>query len=752
MVIDEQVYLLGIRHHGPGSAMSLRAALAEIQPEAMLLEGPPEGDALLALTDHAEFRPPVGLLLYAEEDLSRHTVYPFVEYSPEWQAIRYAREHHIPVQFFDLPRAHDLAEETPSTEDDTEHETSDDLPDTAALLERQDPLMLLAQAAGYDDGERWWEQVVEERRNGLAVFEAIGEAMGAVREHIEQELPIAPREARREAWMRKTLRAARKHHQRIAVVCGAWHVPALARKVKVSEDNALLKGLPKCKVAATWIPWSYGRIGAASGYGAGVRAPGWYRHLWETHHRPDRARAVASGWLTRVAGLLREEGLPISPASVIEAVRLAETLAALRERPLPGLSELNEATVTTLCFGDATPLQLIESRLIIGEALGQVPPEAPLPPLQEDLARLQKRLRLKPEAVEKELSLDLREPLALERSTLLHRLQLLGLPWGEPRQSRGRGTFKEVWRLQWQPEFALRLIELGGRGATVAEVCHAVAAERLTAADLPGIVALVDALLLADLSTALEGAVEELAKKAAVAGDVGELMDALPGLANILRYGNVRGNPGAVLEHVVEGLNARICVGLPAACQSLDDDRAQTLVKRLLGVNTAVGLLDRETDSERWWGVLMRLVEREDIHGLIGGACYRLLLGAGKLDGEEAARRFSLALSRAVEPAAAGAWVEGLLTDSGLLLLHDERLWGVVDGWLCTLGEDAFTAVLPLLRRTFAGFEGPLRRQLLERVKQGAKTSTTAVVASGEFDADFADAGVPVLARLLGLR
>ena len=33
----------------------------------------------------------------------------------------------------------------------------------------------------------------------------------------------------------------------VAMICGAWHVPALRRKVPLSEDRAVLKGLPKPK-------------------------------------------------------------------------------------------------------------------------------------------------------------------------------------------------------------------------------------------------------------------------------------------------------------------------------------------------------------------------------------------------------------------------------------------------------------------------------------------------------------------------
>ena len=47
---------------------------------------------------------------------------------------------------------------------------------------RADPIAALAEAAGYDDPERWWEDAVEHRTaGGLASFEAVGEAMAAVR-------------------------------------------------------------------------------------------------------------------------------------------------------------------------------------------------------------------------------------------------------------------------------------------------------------------------------------------------------------------------------------------------------------------------------------------------------------------------------------------------------------------------------------------------------------------------------------------
>ena len=57
-------------------------------------------------------------------------------------------------------------------------------------------------------------------------------------------------ESRREAHMRTVLRAAMKRHGKVAVVCGAWHVPALSAPLpSATADATVLKGLSKSKVA-----------------------------------------------------------------------------------------------------------------------------------------------------------------------------------------------------------------------------------------------------------------------------------------------------------------------------------------------------------------------------------------------------------------------------------------------------------------------------------------------------------------------
>src|SRR4249920_4162064 len=98
-----QVDILGIRHHGPGSARSVRAALEAAAPDVVLIEGPPEATGLIGLVADADLRPPVAILAYDPEVPARSSFYPFAEFSPEWQAMRYGVEHGIRTAFADLP-------------------------------------------------------------------------------------------------------------------------------------------------------------------------------------------------------------------------------------------------------------------------------------------------------------------------------------------------------------------------------------------------------------------------------------------------------------------------------------------------------------------------------------------------------------------------------------------------------------------------------------------------------------------------
>jgi hypothetical protein len=588
---------------------------------------------------------------------------------------------------------------------------------------------------------------VVEHVPGPAVFEALAEAIGILREDAEPD----PRDAVREAYVRKVLRTTVKDgYQQIAVICGAWHVPALQSLPSAAADDRLLRGLAKKKVTLTWVPWTYGRLSYASGYGAGIRSPGWYDHLFSSPGQPIER------WLAKAAAALRDEGIPVSSAHVIEAVRLAEALAALRGRPLAGLEEVTEAARAVLCEGSDLLTALIGRKLVVGERLGTVPASTPMVPLQRDLHDQQRHLRLRAEAAPRDYDLDLRKPNDLARSHLLHRLTLLGVRWGAPiqAQSTNIGTFRESWQLTWRPELDLALIEASMWGSTVA----AAAAERArslaaSATALDELTALAERCLLAELSDALPAVLTAVRDRAALDTDVTHLMAALPALVRAARYGDVRGTDPARLGEVAVEMITRICAGLPGAVAALDESAERSVRDRIDAVHSATGLLADAASRERWLATLERLVLAGRCPPLISGRLTRLMLDAGRITAGDAGTRMSRELSAAAPAPAAAGWAEGFLAGSGLLLVHDDKLLGLADGWLAGLTEDGFAAVLPALRRTFGGFAPPERRAIGEkaaRLDGSGRPPAVAVDPGDDLDEERAAPAVRAAAAILG--
>jgi hypothetical protein len=591
-------------------------ALDELRPDVVLVEAPADADDALRWVGDVGLVPPVALLGYVVTQPERAVFAPLATFSPEWQAVRWALANGAVVEAIDLPLAVSLA---------AEDETPSLLAEAAPPV---DPLGALASAAGEPDAERWWEDLVEHRGDGETVFDAVGEAMAAVR----QGTVPGPFDALREAHMRRRIRAALSGDRVVAVVCGAWHVPALDPSATTNAaDTAALRGRPKVKVAVTWVPWTHRRLGRATGYGAGVISPGWYDHVFR-HPGPQGV----SRFFVDAAQALRRRGIAASPDHLIAASRLADSLAVLRRRPRAGLAEVLDAAESVL-----GGLPLVVDELVVGDAIGEVPPGAPQVPLARDLAVSQRAARLKPTTEVKLVELDLRTPNGLRRSHLLHRLTALGVRWGVLEEDAGRagrsarrggwrgsrscrcgsssspGTARPWRRLRrrasrsrpsarpaswtWRPPSTWRCSPSCGRAA-------------------PG-------------GAGARGAGRRTP-------DVGELMDALGPLAGALRYGDVRGTDAGGLRIVFDELVVRVVAGLGRAAEGLDDDAAGTMIERMSAVQAALAVVDHAARRHAF----RRSSSSSPSNGACTGSCRGVPPASCTTPGDGRRRRWRVAL------------------------------------------------------------------------------------------------------------
>jgi hypothetical protein len=765
--MEERVHILGIRHHGPGSAALLVEALDALDPECVLIEGPPEANDLIRFAAAPDMKPPVALLLYATTDANAAVFFPFAEYSPEWQAMLWALTRKRPVRFIDLPAGVSIRQrlDSQATEPGEGDADKQHAPHRAPLDE-------LAETAGYSDSEAFWNELIEQSRLGsgdghdgtsainmlTAVAAAMSEARSAGEVNDRDEgnrLREIQREAQRESWMRLQIRAAEKEFSgAIAVVTGAWHVAGLRSAATVAADKAHVKDLPKEKVEATWVPWTDGRLSGGSGYRAGVVSPGWYRHLWELYRRKQATTTerFASEWQARTAVLLRKEGFAASTASAIEASRLALALAAMRGIRVPGLEEMREASLAALCHGEGAPLQIVERKLYIGERVGEIDDSVPQMPLARDLAHWQKKTRLKPEEIDTEIRLDLRSEAGLLKSTLLHRLSILNVPWGSLVEAdTGRGTFREVWKLRWEPELSVRLAEALIHGPTIESAAAHAQVERAGASSSVAEVAgLIRAALVADLPAASQECIVRLQALAVNTAEINDLMQAVAPLADVLRYGAARQLPEQELRALAQALAVEVNAGIRLASHNLDEEAAALRAQSMRAHDEALRRLGDASLLAAWQSELGRIVADIQVAPAIAGVSLRRLHEEKVWPLDQVSTSFSFHTIGEI-PQRAGAFLASFLGGSAEVLLADRPLLSLLDEWLCSLEENDFIDSLPLLRRAFSNFDSVARRRVRARVLESGRKDSIPVANEQVQGSPGFEAALPLLLTILGI-
>lgn len=716
------VEILGIRHHGVGSAEMVKARLEELKPDIVLVEGPPEITDLLQLIGNEELQPPVAVIVYDENNLERYSFYPFADYSPEWVACTYANKHKIPIKALDLPAKlsyyiQDTQAQASKTKENGDKPREDVL--------HRDPISFLAEIAGYPSGESWWDEQFEHinSRQPAEHFDGVALAMHTLREEgitssLDEENVL------REAYMRLIIRETiNEMYQNIVVVCGAWHGPKLHNlKEKEKEDNILIKQLPnsKLKIKSAWIPWTNRRLSRFSGYGAGITSPGWYEHRWTTK------QDLELSWLSKVATLFRSENIDISTAHVMEAYRLAHSLANLRDHSVISYQDLHDAVKTVMCNGETVLLDLIKKHLLIDEKIGKLPSNIPKVPLQHDFESQIKALRLKLSAMPKMFNLDLRKPLHLKRSILFHRLNILEITWAERKTVRTKGSFKEGWELTWDPTMEVLLIDKSSYGNTIEIATHGVIRHKLDHhTEITDFVSLINNCIPAQLFSAMDEVLTKISQLASIARDTKDILRSLPELINISRYGDVRQTDVAQINHIIQRLFNKVTASLTNTCYGLDEESSNEMINLIGSVDRSLKLITDQEINHRWIQTLNEIKESDGVHMVIKGCTIRLLFDKGKIEEETLSDILSYYLSLGNNASDVAFWIEGFLRGSGLILIYDNRIWNLIYQWVSGVESGTFIQLLPVLRRAFSRFPFGERRQIGEKAKQGITLLST---------------------------
>jgi hypothetical protein len=745
-----KVHVFGVRHLSPMGAFQLRRYLDRLRPDVVLIEGLTDATELIPDMTRKGTRPPIAILAYTDAQPVRTLVYPLAYYSPEYQALSWARENDAKVEFIDLPsdvflglqdvelelrerarkKAADDAERPapPDGEVPTEplanEQTAAHVPEPRQSLYEQ-----VARLAGEDDYDTYWERHYEHNAEGDSYRLAALELGTALRE--EDDAPRWRAEnIVREAYMRRRIAetiAAGHDPEKIVVLVGAFHAPVISGEHPAMTDDELAS-LRRRTSKLTLMPYSYFKLSSQSGYGAGNHAPAYFELLWQSLHAnefPD----LPTRYLSLVARHVRESGTHRSTAEVIEGVRLARTLSAMKNGLAPTLADLRDAAVTLLGHGELSTVKEALARVDVGTAIGELPKGVSQTSIQDDFERELARLKLEKykTTVKQELKLDLRENrqaksaeaafLDLARSSFFHRLRVLEIGFATPAPTRQQSaTWAENWNLQWSPESEIQLVEAVLLGETVElataykfkthlEKCTSIAeaAEMVRDACQCG------------LMRSMDLARQRLQELAATSSEFAAVAHAAHQLGQVIRYGDVRKFDPAPLMPLVEELFVEGALALFAAA-GCDNDAAKAMVVGIDELNKVCLEFHDLVDERLWIERLRKLSDADDRNPLLSGYACAILLERGLIENDALAREVSRRISPGVPADLGAGWFEGLARRNRYALLARQTLWQQLAEYIASLDDEQFTRALVFLRRAFGGFSPNEKRHIAENL------------------------------------
>lgn len=699
----------GIRHHGPGSAASLVAALEIQRPDIILIEGPSDAQAALDWISDPQLKPPVALVIYEIDQPQNAIFYPMAHFSPEWQAMQYAVRNNIPFHFIDLPFQKTLSLKRSSDEEFESAETY------------MDPFQLIASHQGWEDGESWWDANFE-TFEGPEFFPIVSQLMAAFRENEQSYGTQLSMNRIREAYMADSILKLSNKYSKAAVICGAWHLPALENPVKPSgKIKSILSETDKIKTKTVWIPWTYKQLSFSSGYRSGVRAPIWYEMLFKNR------KAAVLEWMAYVSQATRQKGFEIPPASSIDASILARTLASMRGYPVPSYLDLKDAIQAVYGLSHHDSFNEMLSGIPYGNVFGEVPDSADQTPLQKDIFSQMKKLRLQKimqEGIAHHKILDLRKEANRQTSILLYRLWLLDIPFGQVQESsvKHTGTFREEWLLHWKQEFHLKILEAGIWGNTIVDAIFQKIQMSQESLSLEALVKLLDRCLYADLPGIPDKLLQLISDKSNLCRDIFLLMRSVIALRNVLDRGSARNLDSLIVRTLIENMSIEICASYTYQSRMLPLEDAEIFLPDIPKFHMVLKSLENEAIQLAWKNALNQLTqETEHIHQL-HGISFRIYLDYCGSDPEIQKRIIQLIFSSSDDPMGQAAWIQGFIYDNYLLLLFDPALLELLNDWLVTMDQEAFESALPILRKVFAetpsGFKEKLMAKLQARLKE----------------------------------
>ncbi len=721
---DSPVVFLPVRHHSPACAYHVTETIRRLNPAAVLIEGPHDAMPLIPLLTHPETNPPVAVfttyvLKESKDDSHRFSAYyPICDYSPELAAIRTATEVGAECSFIDLSFSETIDfrfdSGTPS-----ESKPGNLLADRST--ERNRFIEAACRRTGTRDTDDLWDQLYEldyRDRESREFFRNVLAYCVLIRKGQTPEELVADGTLVREAAMLSRIDDYSKRFigKQIVVVSGGFHTVAfLEKRTTPAESDKKRPEKKKSDSAVAQIAlirYGFEQLDRLNGYASGMPAPEFYQRIWESGETFNIADLIVE-----LGRSCRKKNFPISTADEIAALDQVRRLAELREHVQPSREDFCDAIRSVFVKGaddsDGLPVLALCRKLLAGDRIGKIPPEAGQPPIVDDFQRQLGELRIRTDSSDgKEITLDLyRKTRDRSVSRFFRQLEFLDVPFAVWKQGPNflsgddLHRIREIWNYRWIPETESSLITRSVYGSTLREAAGELLLEKFRQPDdgnQPGradhaVKLIVSACLMGlhEMSAMLLDKAKTLIAEDSIFVSLVRAMEMLIGL-------HVSREP--LEAHHLTELDAMALAAYRRACFLIPElsvtpaGEEEIVVDALCTLSQAIlSLGDSEEHRELRWERLGQLAANPDGNPVVRGATVGILYGEGKFEAAELLKLLYGAL-HGNDETGGPAFLYGLLKTARSVLWQLPECVEMLHELLRDWDEDRFVKQLPPLR------------------------------------------------------
>ena len=503
---SQRILYYPVRHHSPGCSFHLYRVMEQYRPDCILVEGPQNADKLIPVLTDKGTVPPVAFYYFYkdsakyinDEEGEYKCYYPFLNTSPEYNALCFASENGIACGFIDLPYG-DILINTADEKGLREKKDISSYSDEHYLAESR-YINALCKKTGMRSFEEFWEKYFEIDALHITTEEYIRRMYYdclITRKNTPIEEMMADGCLVRESFMAENILKKSEMYKKIIVVTGGFHSYGLYQIIegKVRPQKIRLHSFSDKVQDVYAMSYSFEAADALSGYSSGMQNPGFYDRVWKNIiDRKEINKAYENALLDTLldcAKACAKDKLLITMSDISAAVTMYQGLAAMREKRSAGLYELYDSVGTCFIKGEKNgssdlPLRLL-SRSATGSDIGKLCDSAEKVPIIKNFEELSKKYKLKTESViEQKIELELfAKPMHREISRLFYQMSFLDCNFAKRIKgadiinNSDRSRIREQWAYKRTAETDSALIDSSAYGGTVEEACTVLSIRKL---------------------------------------------------------------------------------------------------------------------------------------------------------------------------------------------------------------------------------------------------------------------------------